>query len=107
MRLLVLAPVLVLFVSGCGQSPSEKPGAKILEDRTAWKKLTKGMTQDKVQGLLGEPLQIESQGEVTGWYYQKGPPLSKDENGWVVSRGMLLFTTKGGGEAKLTTWREP
>jgi hypothetical protein len=107
MRLLVLAPVLVFFVAGCGQSPSEKPGARILEDRAAWKKLTKGMPQDKVQGILGEPLRVEKQGEVTGWYYQKGPPLSKDEYGWVVSRGMLLFTTKDGGEAKLTRWREP
>jgi outer membrane protein assembly factor BamE (lipoprotein component of BamABCDE complex) len=107
MRQLALVLVLVFFVAGCGQSPSEKPGAKILEDRTAWKKLTKGMTQDKVQGLLGEPLRVENQREVTAWYYQEGQPLSKDENGWVVSRGMLLFATKGGSEAKLTTWREP
>jgi hypothetical protein len=107
MRQLFLVLALVVFVAGCGQSPSEKPGAKILEDRTAWRKLTKGMTQDKVRGILGEPLRIEKQGEVTVWYYQKGEPLSKDEYGWVVTRGMLLFTTKGGGEAKLTKWREP
>lgn len=107
MRQFVLVAVLVFFVAGCGQGPSEKPGAKILEDRTAWKKLTKGMTQDKVKGLLGEPLRVENQGEVTGWYYQEGQPLSKDENGWVVSRGMLLFSTKAGGGPKLTAWREP
>ena len=107
MRPFFLVPVLAFFVAGCGQGPSEKPGAKILEDRTAWKKLTKGMTQAKVKGLLGEPLRVENQGEVTGWYYQECPPLAKDENGWVVSRGMLLFSTKGGGGPKLTTWREP
>jgi hypothetical protein len=107
MRQFVLVTVVASFVAGCGQSPSEKPGAKILEDRTAWKKLTKGMTQDKVRSLLGEPLRAEIQGDVAGWYYQGGPPLSKDENGWVVPRGMLLFSTKGGGSPKLTVWREP
>jgi hypothetical protein len=107
MRQLALVLVLVMFLTGCGQSSSEKSGAKTIEDRTAWKKLTKGMTQDKVQGILGEPLRIEKQGEITGWYYQKGEPLAKDEYGWVVTRGMLLFTTKGGGEARLTKWREP
>jgi len=107
MRQFLLAVVLVFFVAGCARSSNEPSGKSILEDRTAWKKLTKGMTQDKVQGILGEPLRIEKQGEITGWYYQKGEPLAKDEYGWVVTRGMLLFTTKGGGEARLTKWREP
>jgi len=107
MRQLVLVAVLIFFVAGCGQGPAEKPGAKILEDRTAWKKLTKGMTPDKVKGVLGEPLRVENQGDVTGWYYQESPHLSKDENGWVVARGMLLFSTRGGGDPKLTAWREP
>ena len=106
MRQLALVMVLVFFVAGCGHSPSEKPGAKILEDRAAWKKLTKGMTPDKVKGVLGEPLRVEKQGEVAGWYYREGPPLSKDDNGWILSRGVLLFSTKGGGP-KLTAWREP
>src|SRR5215510_2421820 len=97
MRQLLLVPALVCFVAGCGQGAGEKPAAKILEDRTAWKKLTKGMTQDKVRGLLGEPVRVEDQGKVTAWYYQAGPPLSRDQYGWVVPRGALLFSAAGGG----------
>jgi hypothetical protein len=107
MRQLFLVFVLVLLGTGCGKSPNEKTGAKILDDRTAWKKITKGMTQEKVRGLLGEPVRTEEQGKVTAWYYQAGPPLSKDEYGWVVPRGALLFSTTGGGSPTLTTWREP
>jgi hypothetical protein len=107
MRLLFLACVLVFLGAGCGQGSSAKSGAKALDDRTAWKKLSKGMTQEKVRGLFGEPVRVENQGEVTAWYYQEGPPLSRDEYGWVVPRGALLFSTKGGGEPKLTAWREP
>jgi hypothetical protein len=107
MRQLLLVLVLVFFGAGCTSSSSEKPQARILDDRTAWKKLAKGMTQDKVRGLFGEPVRVESQEEVTCWYYQAGPPLSRDEYGWVVPRGALLFSTKGGGDAKLTAWREP
>ena len=107
MRQRLVVPVLVLLAVGCGQRASDKPGATILEDRAAWKKLTKGMTQDKVRGLLGEPVRVESQAEVTAWYYQAGPPLSRDEQGWVVPRGALLFSTSGGGSPKLTAWREP
>jgi hypothetical protein len=107
MRQLLLVALLVLVVAGCGQSPGERTGATIVDDRTAWKKLTKGMTQDKVRGLLGEPVRVETQEEVTAWYYQAGPPLSRDEHGWVVPRGALLFSASGGGSPKLTTWREP
>ena len=107
MRLLLLVVALAFLGTGCGQSPGEKPGAKILEDRKAWKKLTKGMTQDKVRGLMGEPARVEDQGQVTAWYYQEAPPLSKDEKGWVVPRGALLFAKAGGGSPKLTAWREP
>jgi hypothetical protein len=107
MRQLVLVPVLVCLVAGCSQSAHEKSGPNTLEDRTAWKKLKKGMTQDKVRGCLGEPVRVESQAEVTCWYYQASPPLSRDEYGWVVPRGALLFSTKGGGDPKLTAWREP
>jgi hypothetical protein len=103
----VLVLVAVFMVTGCGQSSSQKPGATILEDRAAWKKLTKGMTQDKVRALLGEPSRVESQQEVTAWYYQAAPPLSRDENGWVVPRGALLFSTNNAGSPELTAWREP
>src|SRR5262249_4427675 len=107
MRQLSVVGLLVLAAVGCGQHSSEKSGATILEDRAAWKKLAKGMTQDKVRGILGEPVRAETQGEVTAWYYQGAPPLSKDEQGWVVPRGALLFSTAGGGSPKLTMWREP
>jgi hypothetical protein len=107
MRQLLLVLPLVFLVAGCGQSASETPGAKILQDRTAWKKLTKGMTPDKVRGLLGEAVRVDNQGQVTAWYYQPAPPLSRDEYGWVVPRGALLFSTAGGGRPKLTAWREP
>src|SRR5438067_680178 len=107
MRHLLVVPVLMLFVAGCRQGSGEKSAATILEDRAAWKKLAKGMTQDKVRGILGEPVRVESQAEVTAWYYQAGPPLSRDEQGWVVPRGALLFSTSSGGSPKLTMWREP
>jgi hypothetical protein len=107
MRQFLLAVVLVFFVAGCARSSNEPSGKSILEDRTAWKKLTKGMTQDKVRGLLGEPVRVEEQGEVTGWYYQAGPPLSRNEKGWDVPRGALLFSTSGGGSPTLLSWREP
>jgi hypothetical protein len=106
-RQLLLVPTLALIVAGCGQGSGEKPAALILGDRTAWKKLTKGMTQEKVRDLMGEPVRVENQEEVTAWYYQDGPPLSRDEYGWAVSRGVLLFSTKGDGGLKLTKWREP
>ena len=107
MRQLLLVSALVFLVAGCGQSASEKPGAVMQEDRTAWKRLTKGMTQDRVRGLLGAPGRVEDQGKVTAWYYQAGPPLSRDEYGWVIPRGALLFSTTGGGSPTLTAWREP
>jgi hypothetical protein len=95
------------MVAGCGQSSSEKPAAPILEDRAAWNKLKKGMTQDSVRGLLGEPVRVDTEAEATAWYYQQGPPLARDENGWVISRGALLFSTKDRGSPKLVQWREP
>jgi hypothetical protein len=107
MRQLLLVAALVGFAAGCGPGAGEQPGAKVLGDRTAWKKLTKGMTQDKVRGLLGEPVRVEDQEKVTAWYYQAGPPLSRDAYGWVVPRGALLFSTAAGGRPKLTAWREP
>jgi hypothetical protein len=107
MRQLYLVALLMFVVAGCGQNAGERTAATILEDRTAWKKLTKGMTQDKVRGLLGEPVRVEAQEDVTAWYYQAGPPLSRDEHGWVVPRGALLFSTSSGGSPKLTVWREP
>jgi hypothetical protein len=107
MRQLLLIPVLVFFVAACGHSSSESSRNSILEERAAWKKLTKGMNQDKVRGLLGEPLLVENQGAVTGWYYQAGPPLSRNEKGWDVPRGALLFSSSGGGSPTLTSWREP
>jgi hypothetical protein len=107
MRRFLLAAALAFVVAGCGQSSGDKPAAAIVENRTAWKKLAKGMTQDKVRGLMGEPVRVENQGKVTAWYYQAGPPLSRDEYGWVVPRGALLFSTTSGGGAKLTAWREP
>jgi hypothetical protein len=107
MRQHFLVPMLMLVAAGCGESASDKPAATILEDRTAWKKLTKGMTPDQVRGLLGQPVRVETQAEATAWYYQAGPPLSRDESGWVVPRGALLFLTVGDGSPKLTAWREP
>jgi hypothetical protein len=107
MRQLLLAVLLVFFVAGCGTGSGGPSSNRILEDRAAWKKLTKGMTQDKVRGLLGEPVHVENQGEITGWYYQAGPPLSRNEKGWDVPRGALLFSSSGGGSPTLTSWREP
>jgi hypothetical protein len=105
-QLLVLT--LVAGALGCGKTSSEKTTtAKTLEDRTLWKKLAKGMTQDQVRSLMGEPLRVQSEAKVAAWYYQDGPPLERDEYGWVVPRGALLFSTNGGVGAKLTSWREP
>jgi hypothetical protein len=65
------------------------------------------MTQDQVRALMGEPVRKDDKEQVTAWYYQAAPPLERDENGWVVPRGALLFSTPSGGTSKLTTWREP
>jgi outer membrane protein assembly factor BamE (lipoprotein component of BamABCDE complex) len=66
MRQLLLVPVLLLLATGCGQSPGDKAQAgRLKQDRTAWRKLTKGMTPDQVRALLGEPLRVEQQGEAT------------------------------------------
>ena len=42
----------------------------ITADRQSWRKLSKGMNQDDVRKLLGEPLTIDS-GSLTHWYYAK------------------------------------
>jgi hypothetical protein len=106
MRLfLVLA--LIVFAAGCGQKPVEKTEPKILGDRGAWKKIAKGMTQEKVKAVLGEPAHVESQEKVTAWYYQQSAPLIREERGWVIPRGAVLFSSTGSGGPTLTTWREP
>jgi hypothetical protein len=107
-RLLPLA-LLLLVLSGCGPSANDQ-ATRLAQDRTGWRKLAKGMTPEKVRGVLGEPLRVEDQAEVTCWYYQEGQPLERnatDPGKWMIPRGSLLFSTKAAGTPKLTEWREP
>src|SRR5262249_37901869 len=109
MRYLCLVPLLTLAVAGCGQSSNE-PTVETNVDRMAWRKLSKGMAPDQVRAVLGEPVRVEEQGEVTCWHYQQGRPLEKDAldpNQWVLARGSLLFATKASGVPELSQWREP
>ena len=107
MRQLVL--VLALLVAGCGQNTSDQEQeAKQKQDRSAWRKLSKGLYQEKVRGLLGEPMKVEDQEGVTCWYYQQGEPLHRDDkNAWMIPRGALLFSRKDAAGPKLSAWREP
>jgi hypothetical protein len=104
-----LALLLTFLVVGCRPSSNDQ-GPIVSEDRTSWKKLSKGMPPEKVRALLGEPVRVENQGEVSCWHYREGQPLERDATNasrWVIARGALLFTTKAGGSPKLTEWREP
>jgi outer membrane protein assembly factor BamE (lipoprotein component of BamABCDE complex) len=109
MRRLLPVALLMLVVAGCGPSANDQ-ATRLAQDRTGWRKLAKGMTPDKVRAVLGEPLRVEDQAEVTCWYYQEGQPLERnatDPGKWMIPRGALLFSTKPGGGPKLTEWREP
>jgi hypothetical protein len=109
MRRLFLAPLLLFLAAGCGQRPDEQ-GAAATEDRTDWRKLSKGMTPEKVRAVLGEPVRVEDQEEVTCWYYRQGEPLHRDAlnaRKWVIPRGSLLFSARAAGGPKLAEWREP
>ena len=111
MRHLPFALVLLILVAGCRQDSSaavEEPGPS--QDRGNWRKLKKGMTQEQVKALLGEPVQVEKVDDATCWHYRPGQPLERhatDPNEWRISRGSLLFSAKGTGDPKLTEWREP
>jgi SmpA / OmlA family len=110
MRHLFLFFVLLFLVAGCRQSSNEPPAEKANLDRATWRKLAKGMTQDQVRAVMGEPTKVETEGDATCWHYQAGPPLERnsvDPNQWVVGRGALLFIAKGGDSPKLIEWREP
>src|SRR5262245_21557536 len=109
MRHLLPVFLLAFVVAGCGQSPPTEPETKATQDRTLWKKLSKGMNPEKVRAVLGEPVQVEDQEEVTCWHYQPGQPLERNAvnpSKWMIPRGALLFS-KAGGDPKLAEWREP
>ena len=116
MRLVLLVPGAVLFlvlVAGCGQDAGKKEGAAALvnaPDRALWRKLRKGMPADKVRALLGEPILIDQQEDVICWIYLEGGKLAKEpenkDNVWVFPRASVLFS-KGGGDPKVKTWKEP
>jgi hypothetical protein len=63
----------------------------ITSDKQIWRKLKKGMTQDNVRKLLGEPLTINSQ-VYTYWYYSNS-----------VSHSFVIFDT----DNKVMGWNEP
>jgi outer membrane protein assembly factor BamE (lipoprotein component of BamABCDE complex) len=104
-----LLALLTVAAAGCGSSASDQ-ATRPSQDRAGWRKLTKGMTPEKVRAVLGEPLRVEDQAGVTCWYYQEGQPLERnaaDPGKWVIPRGSLLFSTDRAGAPKLTEWREP
>jgi hypothetical protein len=109
MRHLVLVPLLLVVVGGCGHGSNDR-GAQMGPDRTGWRKLSKGMTAGQVRAIFGEPRHLATQGRVTCWYYQEGQPLERNAtNGsqWVIPRGALLFSAQGAGGMRLAEWREP
>ena len=104
-----LLALLMVVTAGCGSSTTDQ-AARLSQDRTGWRKLTKGMTPEKVRAVLGEPVRVENQAEVTCWYYQEGQPLERnatDPGKWMIPRGALLFSSKGAGGPRLAEWREP
>jgi hypothetical protein len=109
MRHLFVLPVVLFLAASCGQRGIEKkeePSA--MKDRTAWRKLSRGMPPDKVRQLLGEPFHIDDQQGAMCWFYGGRGALSKDDsNAWVYPRGSVLFIRKGAGGAKVNNWREP
>lgn len=110
MRHLLLVPLGMILVAGCGPNSSTEPPAIATQDRAAWRKLAKGMTPEQVRTILGEPRSVEDQGEVICWHYQSSRPLERDaDNGkrWILGRGAILFSNKVAGGPHLTEWREP
>jgi hypothetical protein len=110
MRLVLLVVLALLLVAGCGQEASQKEASAKAPDRAIWRKLRKDMPADKVRALLGEPLRVEEQENVSCWIYLRGE-LAKDpenrDNVWVLPRGAVLFSSKGAGSPKVKTWKEP
>jgi outer membrane protein assembly factor BamE (lipoprotein component of BamABCDE complex) len=79
------------------------------EQRMAWRKVSKGMTQDQVRAVLGDPVQVEEEKGVTCWHFIHSRPLEKDAMNpkeWIVPMGSVLFSQKSGA-SKVTAWREP
>jgi hypothetical protein len=110
-RHLFLFLPLAILVAGCHKTSNDgSVGTQTNLDRTAWSKLKKGMTEEQVRTILGEPTKVETQEGVTAWHYHEPQPLEKNPvnpSKWVVPRGSLLFTAKGNAPLKLTEWREP
>jgi hypothetical protein len=110
MRYLLHVLLLLFLVAGCGPSSSVQEETGPSNDRANWKKLSRGMTEDKVRDILGEPVQVETQDDVTCWHYRPGPPLERYDNEpdrWIVARGAVLFSRRGADALKVTEWREP
>jgi outer membrane protein assembly factor BamE (lipoprotein component of BamABCDE complex) len=110
MRRLFVCLLVIVLVAGCRQGSSETGGAIAKQDPASWRKLSKGMTEDQVRAILGDPGAVENKDGVTCWHYQDNQPLERnptDASKWVVTRGSLLFSAKGASSPKLTEWREP
>ena len=69
----------------------ENKSINVLQDKMIWRKLRKGMNQDDVRSLLGEPVTINSS-IITYWYY----------NG-ISSQACVTFDDKD----LVIGWREP
>src|SRR5690606_21852951 len=65
--------------------------SSIPTDKKTWRKIKKGMTQDEVRKLLGEPLTV-SGGGLTNWYYSES-----------LAHSWVAFTDREGVRA----WNEP
>lgn len=75
---------------GPGNNEAEKDAVYGWQNKKSWRNLKKGMTQDEVKKILGEPVK-EVDGFRTIWYYPN------------FYRSYVSFDDKG----NLTGWNEP
>jgi hypothetical protein len=70
-------------------------------DVNVWRMLKRGMTEEEVRSLLGEPRQVRFSRGYTYWYYEPRPVTVRPT--WMVAQPYAMFA----GDGRLAMWDEP
>ncbi|MBN1892334.1 MAG: outer membrane protein assembly factor BamE [Clostridiales bacterium] len=72
--------------------PDDSKPDDVSADKRIWRKLKRGMSEDEVRDILGEPSRVTVLGRTTVWYYE----------GSTIVGGDVTFS-----DDNLSSWSEP